>query len=120
MDKIQPAERATVRETINICRPLRGLTIPFLSLPRVALAKPRSTLGYMLTPASQATCFCPLRGLPLNDHFHDFEHRVNSDNNSDCGEYVPEGQLCSTGRAATAGPGHNPFAITTLHCGKLT
>jgi len=37
-----------------VCRPLRGLEFFKTPLPRVALAKPRSTLGFMLAPASQA------------------------------------------------------------------
>ena len=35
-------------------RPLRGLQFLFYHLPRVSLAKPRFTLGYMQSPASQA------------------------------------------------------------------
>jgi hypothetical protein len=37
----------------NDCRPLRGLDGAFAHLPRVA-ALPRSTLGFMLSPAPQA------------------------------------------------------------------
>jgi len=36
------------------CRPFHGLDIPFLLVPGVSLAKPRSTPGFMLAPAPQA------------------------------------------------------------------
>ena len=39
-------------------RPLRGLELFFNRVHRVALAKPRSTLGFTLTPASQANGLC--------------------------------------------------------------
>src|SRR5687768_954366 len=41
----QPAERAAALR--NVCRPLRGLQFFIAIGPRVALPKPRSTLGYM-------------------------------------------------------------------------
>ncbi len=36
-----------------VCRPLCGLEFSKTPLPRVLLAKPRSTLGFMLAPASR-------------------------------------------------------------------
>ena len=54
--------RRTVRLNIDAstivrapCRQLRGLPALFTIGPRVPLAKPRSTLGFMLTPASRAS-----------------------------------------------------------------
>ena len=44
-----------------------GLEIPLLLVPRVSLAKPRSTPGFILAPAPQAEklalCLCLLRRL---------------------------------------------------------
>src|SRR5262245_59892580 len=40
-----------------ICRPLRGLLSFSTTLPRVSLAKPRSTLGFMLAPAPRVAIF---------------------------------------------------------------
>ena len=40
-----------------VCRPLRGLEFFYRYLARVPLAKPRFTLGFMLSPASQAGMF---------------------------------------------------------------
>ena len=84
-------------------------------VPRVALAKPRSTLGYMLAP-SFAGLQGPLRR--LNDHFHDFERDVDSENDSDGGEYIPGGQLRFTSRAASSCSSHDPVTVTALHAGK--
>ena len=45
--------RATARNSMNGCRPRCGLAIVYYDCPRVSLAKPRSTLGFMLTRASR-------------------------------------------------------------------
>ena len=40
-----------------LCRPRRGLAFFLIHRPRVPLAKPRSTLGYMPAPAPRAHLF---------------------------------------------------------------
>ena len=50
-------DRRTLASVRVVCRPLRGLTHYSRLAPRVALAKPRSTLGSMLPPASRASVF---------------------------------------------------------------
>jgi len=50
------ARAAGDKERLRIsCRPLRELAKYFALRLRVPLAKPRSTLGFMLTPASQVS-----------------------------------------------------------------
>ena len=49
----QPVKRATAWSN-NVLPPVLRAHIFNSNIPRVSLAKPRSTLGYMLSPASQA------------------------------------------------------------------
>ena len=50
--KCEPAKRA--KASHRCCRAFHGLMPLSLNDPGAALAEPRSTPGYMLTPASQA------------------------------------------------------------------
>src|SRR6185369_11147822 len=55
---LEPVKRVTAW-TISGCRPLRGLPAHFYLDPGVALAKPRSTPGFMLSLASRALLLRP-------------------------------------------------------------
>ena len=50
----EPAERAAAQILQCLSPALRAKTLFFYAYLRVTLAKPRSTLGYMLQPASRA------------------------------------------------------------------
>jgi len=54
LEEFQPAKRATARDPAASIARFAGSQFLLTTDPRVPLAKPRSTLGFMLTPAPQA------------------------------------------------------------------